>query len=286
MFLKYDGYQINNNYCKRVVDYCKRLGELDLGELVEDTKDITFMELIVLEKMEKNTIIDSFGSQINSSFFDTAGLMGTLQVKNLIKIKPTVGRSIADRTELGEKILAEATKKSKESIDELDHAILRTTASGARTFGGLLSELNIRGGDLSYHLYKLVQQGYIDYIIRNIEVFISLTEAGFKLTGFVPKKVIKKVEISSEPEEKQLKLGIEEKKPGIKTEETDVEKVIKSGEDITSKMLPYMGEKVQLTKWYKMKNKAIYYLKKYGGIIFVFIAVALIIIIAKFLGFI
>ena len=230
-------------------------------------KDLTFRDLVVLEMIEKNTVIDSFGSKINSSFFDTAELMGTLQVKGLIEIKPTIGRSIANRTKLGEEILKKAEAKAEEPLDELDHAILKTIASGARKFEDIMREINIRSEDLSYHLYKLVKKGYADYNMRNVQLTISLTENGFKLTGFVPKKHKPMVKHEERLEKAAMTVERESEIP-------EVEREMVSGEDITSRIPG--GEKVKLTRGYRLKVKTAYYLRKYGPIIAVSVVILLV----------
>jgi hypothetical protein len=155
---------------------------------MELPKDLTILDLVVLEKVEKDSVMDSFGGKLYSSFFDTAALMGTLQVKKLIQINSSIGRSIVNRTEYGEHVLLSAQERSNEPLDGLDHAILKAVASGARTFEAVRAELNIRSDDLALHIFRLVKQGYSDYEIRNAKLGLNLTENGFKLTGFVPKK--------------------------------------------------------------------------------------------------
>ncbi|VVB73943.1 Uncharacterised protein [uncultured archaeon] len=155
---------------------------------MELPKDLTILDLVVLEKVEKDSVMDSFGGKLYSSFFDTASLMGTLQVKKLIQINSSIGRSIVNRTEYGEHVLLSAQERANEPLDGLDHAILKAIASGARTFESIRSELNIRSDDLSLHIFRIIKQGYADYEIRNAKLGLNLTENGFKLTGFVPKK--------------------------------------------------------------------------------------------------
>lgn len=155
---------------------------------MELPKDLTIMDLVVLDKVEKDSVMDSFGGKLYSSFFDTASLMGTLQVKKLIQINSSIGRSIVNRTDYGELVLISANDRAKEPLDSLDHAILKTIASGAKTFEAVCAELNIRTDDLSVHLYRLIKQGYADYEVRNAKLTLNLTENGFKLAGFVPKK--------------------------------------------------------------------------------------------------
>lgn len=156
---------------------------------MELPKDLTLLDLVVLEKVEKDSVMDSFGGKLYSSFFDTAALMGTLQVKKLITVNSSVGRSIVNRTDYGEHVILSANEKANEPLDSLDHAILKTLAAGAKTFEAVRSELNIRSDDLSLHFFRIIKQGYADYEVRNAKLSLNLTENGFKITGFVPKKL-------------------------------------------------------------------------------------------------
>jgi hypothetical protein len=43
--------------------------------------------------------------------------------------------------------------------------------------------LNIRSGDLTYHINKMVSQGFMDYEVRSAKAALMLTEQGFNATG-------------------------------------------------------------------------------------------------------
>ncbi len=221
---------------------------------------MTFLDLVVLEKIEKDTHLDGFGGHINSSFFDTAALMGTLQVKGLVEIKSTIGRSTANRSKTGEEILARAGEKSQEPLDELDHAILKTIAAGANTFDKTKDELNIRSDDLAFHLYKIVQQGYADYDIRNTRMTLTLTENGFKLTGFIPKKMEKRMPAP----------GRQGTPPS-----NEIEAAMMASDDMTGS-IPAKS-KVELTRIRRAQAKTVHYLTSYAPIVIVVLALSLII---------
>ena len=155
---------------------------------MEIPKDLTILDLIVLEKVEKDTLMESFSGKLYSSFFDTASILGTLQVKHLVTISSSIGRSIVNRSEIGEKVLMYAEEKASEPIDGLDHVILKSIAGGNKIFESVKNDLNLRSDDLAIHLYRVIKQGYADYEIRNGKITLNITEKGFKLTGFVPKK--------------------------------------------------------------------------------------------------
>ena len=61
-------------------------------------------------------------------------------------------------------------------------------AAGANTFQRVKEDINLSSKDAAIRLYKLVRKNYADYEIRNAKLTLALTEGGFKLTGFVPKK--------------------------------------------------------------------------------------------------
>lgn len=146
--------------------------------------DLTFLDLVVLERIDENSTVERFGSAINTSFFEAANLLGTLKVKGYVDIQPSVGGiSRIALTEAGASILQNAAGKTDEPVDALDNGIMKTLASGVRELEALEEALNIRSSDLAYHLYKLNRQEYIHYDIRSAKVGISLTEKGFNMTG-------------------------------------------------------------------------------------------------------
>lgn len=146
--------------------------------------DLTFLDLVVLERIDENSTVERFGSAINTSFFEAANLLGTLKVKGYVDIQPSVGGiSRIALTEAGASILQNAAGKTDEPVDALDNGIMKTLASGVRELEALEEALNIRSSDLAYHLYKLNRQEYIHYDIRSAKVGISLTEKGFNVTG-------------------------------------------------------------------------------------------------------
>jgi len=193
--------------------------------------DLTFLDLIVLEKVQGDTVMETFFGEIGTSFFDTAALMGTMQVKGLISIKSGVGRSTITRAPEGEKVLGFASSRVVEPLDELDHAIIKAVASGTNEFSRMQDQLNVRSEDLAYRFYKMTKQGYLDYSIRNAKTYFTLTENGFKLTGFIPKKVQEKP-IGPPP-------GI--KPPAQAAQAKPMELLITGGEDATKHLPPTKG---------------------------------------------
>jgi len=149
--------------------------------------DLTFLDLVVLEKIQGDTVMDTFSGMIGTSFFETAEVMGKMKTKGIIDIVPTIGKSILKRTPLGDSVLKQAETRIAEPLDELDYALIRTIASGVTEFDRTQEQMNIRSEDLSYRVYKVTKQGYIDYIVKNAKTFFSLTESGFKIVGPVPK---------------------------------------------------------------------------------------------------
>jgi hypothetical protein len=146
--------------------------------------ELTFLDLVVLKKIDPESSVEKFGSTINTSFFETANLVGTIKIKGYIDIEPSLGgMSKIALTEAGQAILLMAEKKATEPIEPLDNAIIHALAGGANTLESLQSALNVRSGDLSYHINKLVAQGFMDYSIRSAKVYFTLTEQGFNSTG-------------------------------------------------------------------------------------------------------
>ena len=148
--------------------------------------ELTFLDLVILKKIDADSSVEKFGSVINTSFFETANLLGTVKIKGYINIESSVGGiSKVMRTDAGEGILALAAKKAEEPIEPLDNALLHAVAGGAKEMDSLQAALNVRSGDLAYHINKMVQQGYLDYEVRSAKISYVLTEQGFNSTGGV-----------------------------------------------------------------------------------------------------
>jgi len=148
--------------------------------------ELSFLDLAILKKTDAESSVEKFGSMINTSFFETANLLGTIKIKGYIGIESSIGGiSKVTITDAGTSILAVAEQKSKEQIEPLDNAILHSLAAGTKDLDSLQNALNIRSGDLAYHLNKLVAQGFADYEIRSAKVSFMLTEQGFNATGGV-----------------------------------------------------------------------------------------------------
>lgn len=148
--------------------------------------ELTFLDLVILKKVDADSSVEKFGSIINTSFFETANLLGTVKIKGYINIESSVGGiSKVIKTDAGEGILALAAKKASEPVEPLDNALLHAVAGGAKELGALQSALNVRSGDLTYHINKMVEQGFMDYEVRSAKVSFVLTELGFNSTGGV-----------------------------------------------------------------------------------------------------
>ena len=146
--------------------------------------EINYLDLIVLRKMDAESTVERFGSTINTSFFETANLLGTMKIKGLLDIHSSIaGHSPLVITGDGQDFLAMAMSKASEPLDALDRAALSAIGAGMRDLNSLQQALNVRGRDLALHLHKLKMQDYIDHEVRSSRVLLSLTEKGFILAG-------------------------------------------------------------------------------------------------------
>lgn len=148
--------------------------------------ELTFLDIAILRKVDAESSVEKFGTLINTSFFETANLLGTVKIKGYINIESSVGGiSRVTMTDAGNSILSVADQRSKEPIEPLDNAILHAVAGGARELDALQQALNIRSADLAYHINKLLAQGFMDYEVKSAKVYLVLTEMGFNATGGV-----------------------------------------------------------------------------------------------------
>lgn len=148
--------------------------------------ELSFLDLAILKKVDAESSVEKFGSIINTSFFETANLLGTIKIKGYIGIESSVGGiSKVTLTDAGSSLLSVAEQRTKEPIDPLDNAILHALAGGAKELDAMQSQLSIRGADLAFHLNKLAAQGFIDYTLQSGKVSFVLTEQGFNSVGGV-----------------------------------------------------------------------------------------------------
>jgi len=173
--------------------------------------ELTFLDLIILKKIDANSSVENFGSQINTSFFETANLLGTVKIKGYVNIETSIGGiSKVTITDAGMGILTLAEKKAAEPIEPLDNALLHALAGGAKDPETLQSSLNIRSGDLAYHINKMAVQCFMDYEVRSSKVNLMLTEQGFNSTGGVKVQGVSSAQIAAQTDAK--KDGGQEKK--------------------------------------------------------------------------
>lgn len=155
-----------------------------------DTKDLTFNDIIVLQKVDADTYLEKFGPKIGAAFFEAANLLGSLKLKGYVDIQASIsgggspfGHTKVVLTENGASIVAMAEEKALEPIDDLDKLILGSVAQGAKDAKAIAQKINVRTSDLAFHAYKLVKQGYLDYNLHAGNSIVVLTEDGFRAAG-------------------------------------------------------------------------------------------------------
>ncbi|MFH1285091.1 MAG: hypothetical protein ABIH99_00745 [Candidatus Micrarchaeota archaeon] len=235
--------------------------------------ELTFLDLIVLERIDKDTVVERFGSKINSSFFDAANIVGSLKLKGFIDIESSLAsNSPVKLTAEGESVLALAQAKTEEDVDALDYEILRAVSKKARDPEGVVSALGIRPSDLAYHLYKLAAAGYLDYNLRNAKVELFLTELGFTSSPQPAKPPAQTEQAAPSTPVKPLTLG----------EEIVSESKVPAQ---TPKESGFSSEPSEASiKWARMTSKASFYLAKYMKYIVLFV-ILLAIFIAVYFSF-
>lgn len=177
--------------------------------------ELNFLDLVILKRIDANSSVESFGSTINTSFFETANILGTVKIKGYINIETSIGGiSKVTITDAGTGILTLAEKKAHEPIEPLDNALLHALAGGAKDPEALQSVLNIRSGDLAYHINKMVAQGLMDYDVRSGKVGLMLTEKGFNSTGGMKVQGAPKHEEPAAKEHEKAHEGKKEEREG------------------------------------------------------------------------
>ncbi len=147
--------------------------------MAAETRELTFDDILILQRIDADSVVERFGSKINASFFEAANMLGTLKLKGLVDIEASPGLSKVWLTPTGKSVLEKAKAMAGEEISPLDFSILQAVARGAKDAKGAAAMLNIRSSDLAFHLDKLLEQGFIDSSMKMGKVTIVLTEKGF-----------------------------------------------------------------------------------------------------------
>ena len=114
------------------------------------TDEINFMDLMALKKFSPDSVVEKFGSLVNSSFFDASNMLGSLKIKGLVDFTTAVpGQNHIEITEIGKQLLNDAEAKAAMPFDQLDLEILKNLSGGKRSINDITSTLNIRPKDLA-----------------------------------------------------------------------------------------------------------------------------------------
>jgi len=54
-------------------------------------EELTYLDLLVLRKIDSDSSVEKFGQQINTSFFETANVLGTMKIKGFVDIQSSIG---------------------------------------------------------------------------------------------------------------------------------------------------------------------------------------------------
>ncbi len=142
--------------------------------------EINFFDLVTLMKIKPGITVERYGGLINSSFFDGAKVLGTLQQKKLISLSTAMpDQNPITVTDVGKQLITEADDRANQEFDHLDLEILVQVSKGKSTPEDLGKTVNVRPKDLAMHLYRLSKQDYVTYELASGTVNIMLTEKGF-----------------------------------------------------------------------------------------------------------
>jgi CTP-dependent riboflavin kinase len=142
--------------------------------------EINFIDLAALTRITPDAVVEKFGGLINSSFFDASSILATLKQKGMIDFTTAFpGQSAITITDLGKQLLNDAHDKANTPFDQLDLTILTQLSTGKRNVQELNQSVNVTQKDFALRVFKLAQNAYLSYDIRNGSVSIALTEKGF-----------------------------------------------------------------------------------------------------------
>ena len=142
--------------------------------------DINFSDLFALTKITSDSVVEKFGGIINSSFFDAANILGGLKLSGLIDFGTTLGsQNPIVITQGGKELLQQVSARANDPFDKLDMSILNQLSNGKKSANDVTTSINVAHKDMTFHLYKLLMQGYISAEFRNGILNVMLTEKGF-----------------------------------------------------------------------------------------------------------
>ncbi|MEM4137205.1 MAG: hypothetical protein QXF48_00850 [Candidatus Anstonellaceae archaeon] len=270
--------------------------------------DINYLDLLILKKLEPDSTVEKFGPLINTSFFETANILGTMKIKGLIDIQASVGGlSPIIILPKAKDLISLAIQKASEPLDSLDFEILSLLKKGIKELVLLEKTLNITSLDLALRLYKLKSNGYISDQVQSARVYLSLTEKGFlvskekiKLEGtqttLLTKEEIQKIseqkkeELSDEIDEEikeliadQNFLSTQKKQPPDSSSATSAQNLPKQ-----KRKLPWEVEQkpIKLDRTTMLLSKIEYYIQHYGFYILLSSILVFLVIVALILIFI
>jgi len=230
-------------------------------------EDLTFSDLAVLERIDETTVLEKFGTKINSSFFDAANMLGTLKQKGYVDLKSqSLGPTPVVLTDTGKGVLALSREKAAQELEQLDEVMLSLIANGLKDPKAIVDKLNMRSSDVAYHLQRLISQDFASYVFRSGRIELSLTDQGFKRAGYAP-------------------LGSDEER---RRESEDVEAIIKEHPEAPKAIAAAAGPgmpagpegQVRMDKQARMKAKMEYYSQPSRWIKYAAIAAVVILVLA------
>lgn len=143
------------------------------------SRDLEFIDVIVLKKIDADSTVESFGSRLGG-IFEAANILGGIKLKGYIDIHSIIGNSPVIITEKGTSLLHDLDVHSRGELSKIDDAVLDSIKKGFKEPGQISRMLNINSRDIAYCLNKLWVKNMIDVSANNGKVDISLTTLGFE----------------------------------------------------------------------------------------------------------
>ena len=186
--------------------------------IMED--EFCYLDIVALKRIDTKTTIENFGTIVNLSFFEGANLLGSLKLRGLIEAESKFpGPSVVKVSKNGAKLIKMIDKVSKDSLKEVDLAIIKSVRKGNRLEEELEEELVLSKKDIATHLNKLKEQEFIDFTVKNGKIFLSLTDKGFEMINNEIKEIVEEP-VKEDVEEKAENKPVEKKKE--KKEELEI----------------------------------------------------------------
>jgi len=229
-------------------------------------EDINFKDIALISRIDDETTLENYGGKINTSFFESANLLGGLKVKGLVSFEQSIsGHSPVKLTHKAHTILNLLKEKCDEKFNNLDQTILTAVSNGADNHNKIEKQVNVASFDIALHIYKLYKKGYLEYFIQSGRIIIRLTEKGFSKVKGV--RVVRPRTKSDKKDDKPEKSVADTKNKHEKIKLKGQQEQPKQSQQTSHEKSGQTSVDIQSMRSKMLRSKIEFYFKKYWWVL-------------------